>query len=198
MTLNEITQAMQAYSNLRNSNGTSTMKSLFNNKNAFNYTRDTNNPTDGYVHVYPGVSNNTLVFFVISANKDVSGNSNIENDIQVCASSWVNPGPNTQSTYMTYVQNWINNYDAWIGNNIGTTNSIFQAFALPQVDSSFGNQHIGILGLTQNSNAAGVPADIVVQDSDSSQYVYYDNALPVPPFGGGVSAASAFYLLSLI
>jgi hypothetical protein len=208
MNLNDITTAMQAYSALRTSNGTAAMKQLFNNLNAFAYQRDTTNPSDGYVHMYPGIYNGTFVFFVISAYKDVSTNTNIENDVETCATTWIDPsntsggqlpdGAMPTQEAVGYIDNWINNYDDWITNNNGVGNGVFQAFTIPQVDTSYGNQHNAILGLKQNSGAAGVASDVIVQDVDSSSIVYFDTALPVPPFETGVTAEAAFYLLSLI
>lgn len=208
MTLIEITAAMQAYADQRNTNGTNTMKGWYSNLNAFPYTRDNNNQpippdTEAYVHLYPGIVNNELIFFVISAYKDVSTNTNIANDVELCATTWINPGPPSSSSAsapdqsmpkkdaLPLIQNWINNYKPWISKNIGTTNSIFQGFKLPQMDSSYGNTHNAILALHENSSAVGVIADVVVQDIDGQSVEYFDTAVPVPPFPPGVGE---FYL----
>ncbi|MFT5822978.1 MAG: hypothetical protein ACI8ZM_004235 [Crocinitomix sp.] len=196
MTLLEITAAMQAYANQRNTRGATTMQGWYNNRNMFPYTRDNNNQpippaTEAYVHAYPGIVNNTLIFFVISAYKDVPGNTNIENDIEVCATSWLNPGstpsgsegqtgdPLPVADALNLIQNWIGNYSPWIGNNITT---IFQAFRIPQSDSSYGSIHNATLALKSDSSTTGVASDVVVQDVNSQIIEYFDTVQPVPPF----------------
>jgi hypothetical protein len=200
MTLPEITAAMQAYADQRNTNGANTMKGWYTNKNAFPYTRDNNNQpippaTEAYIHVYPGIVSGTLVFFVISAYKDVSSNaSSIAGDVEVCATTWIDPSSNTGLAELTHY--WANNYKPWISNNITT---IFQAFRIPQSDSSYGTTHNAILALKSDSSATGVVSDVVVQDIDGQTIEYFDTAMPVPPFpGGGGLSESDFYLYTLL
>jgi hypothetical protein len=199
MTLPEITAAMQAYADQRNTNGTNTMKGWYNNRNAFAYTRDNNNQpippaTEAYIHVYPGIVNSQLVFFVISAEKDVSTNTNIKNDVETCATTWIDPSSTTGLAQLAHY--WENNYKAWISNNITT---IFQAFQIPQSDSSYGTTHNAILALKSDSSATGVLADVVVQDIDGQAIQYFDTARPVPPFpGGGGLTEADFYLYTLL
>ncbi|NOQ72198.1 MAG: hypothetical protein GQ574_09370 [Crocinitomix sp.] len=202
MTLLEITAAMQAYANQRNTAGAATMQGWYNNRNTFPYTRDNNNQpippaTEAYIHVYPGIVSDTLVFFVISAYNDVSTNTNILSDIEICATSWLDPASSgNNSTEYEYAQYWINNYSTWIGNNIST---IFQAFRVPQSDSSYGTIHNAMLALKTNSGATGVDSDMVVQDVDGRVIEYFDTALPVPPFpGGGGLTEADFYLYTLL
>lgn len=205
MKLAEITTAMQAYAAQCNANGASQMTLWYNQGNMFCYARDVNNTpippaTKAYVHVYFGIdSQGALKVFVISANKDVSTNSNIENDIQVCGVSMVDPSPNgtnnggiSNKTALDQILLWKNTYPAWIGANIGSSTSIFKAFRVPQSDTSFGTQHNGFLSLTLPTSSNPSKADIVVQDTQSSVVEYYDTARPVPPF-----PSTGFYLFTL-
>jgi hypothetical protein len=204
MKLSEITAAMQTYANQRNTAGAATMQAWYNNRNMFPYTRDNNNQpippaTDAYVHAYPGIIGDTLVFFVISAYKDVPGNTNIENDIEVCATNWLDPVSTSRnpSDEFNWVQYWITNYSTWIGNNIPT---IFQGFRIPQADTAFGNTHNALLALKTNSGAVGVVPDLVVQDTDGQTIEYHDTVTPVPPFDPSIPGMveTDYYLYTLL
>ena len=205
MNLQEITQCMQNYANLRTSNHVQDMQNVYNQGNAFPYVRDDNNqPVSGgnkaYVNAYPGIkSDGSLVFFVISAYLDVSSNSNIVNDIQIISIQTLTPsatgstGDISPQQANQRISNWANNKNPWIQANIDT---IFQCFSIPQDDSSSGTVHNAFLALNQNSAAkGGYIADIIVEDVDNSSYVFYDTTNPVPPYPPGTGS---YYLLSLV
>ena len=214
MTLNEITTAMQTYAAQRNTAGLQTMQGWFNQGNMFPYQRDTTNQPPTYwnkplVHAYPGIdSSGNLVFFVISAYLDVSTNSNIANDVQVCSIS--NATPSSTSTggnlpaqqALNRIGSWDNQQtrNAWLTANIGTTNSIFQGFVIPQEDTSFGSIHNGFLALKPDSTApGGAVGEIIVEDVDNNVFAYFDVTTPCPPYGAEpYTVESCFYLLTLV
>lgn len=205
MTLQEITQCMQAYANLRNTEKTQEMQSLYNQGNAFPYVRDNNNqPVAGgnkaYVNAYPGIkTDGSLVFFVISAYKDVSSNPSILNDIQIIPIQNLTPSATGSTGNISpqeaniRIANWASQRNPWIQANIET---IFQCYSIPQEDSSSGTTHNAFLALNQNSAAkGGYIADAIVEDVENSTFIYYDNVHPVPPFP---PATGTYYLLSLV
>lgn len=204
MTLSEITTAMKAYSAQRNQAGTATMTAWFGQGNMFSYSPQQSSSSNPDIHIYPAIdSTNKLVMLVINAEKDVSTNSSIANDVQVCSVSMVMPtqqgnqGGLPSQEALARIGAWYQNYQAWITANIATTDSIFQAFSLPKADANFGNQHNAFLALNPPSASpiTSAKGDIVVQDVDSSAFEYYDTGMPVPPFPGG---GGGFYLLTLV
>lgn len=214
MTLSEITNAMSAYAAQRNTAGLQTMQGWFSQGNMFPYLRDNNNKPPTYwnkplVHAYPGIdTSGKLVFFVISAYQDVSTNSNIANDVQVCYIS--NATPSATSTggglpaqeALNRINAWDNQQsrNAWLSANIGAPNSIFQGFVIPQDDTSIGTIHNGFLALRPDANApAGAIGEVIVEDVDNNVFAYFDTTAPIPPYGGApYMEESCFYLLSLV
>ncbi len=214
MRLSEIKKAMRTWSDQRNQAGLIKMASWLNQGNMFDYNRDPNNTPippaqEAFIHAYPGIVNengvDVLYFFVISACYDNSSTPNIENCIQACKIATGSPSQTGQSgdipvqEALDRINNWDNNLDTWITDNIGTTNSIFQAFVIPQLDSSVGTTHHSFFALKVESTApSGYVADLIIEDVDGATFTYFDMVRPVPPFGGGATAESRFYLLSLI
>lgn len=205
MNLSEIKAAMQLYASKCNQSGATQMKTWYGQGNMFTYARDASNApvppaTEAYVHVYFGIdTSGALKALVISANKDVSTNSTIASDVQVCGMSMSDPsstGTNNggipAGEALIRIQLWKNNYTNWIDANIGSSQSIFKAFGLPNSDTAFGTIHNGFLGLLNTTPVTSAQADIIVQDVDSSVVEFYDSGLPVPPF-----PAAGYYLLAL-
>lgn len=208
MKLNEILAAMQNWKNALNQQGTQTIQNLFASINLFSFQLDTSNQKkpgqdQAYVHFYPGIHNNNLVFFSIGAFYDSQAYaSSIENHIYMCNTGHGTPSPATQQGGINWqevsqrITNWNVNHPAWINANI---NQLFQAFNMPQKDGEHGIMHNAFFALKNSSHISTMIADLIVEDVENTSIAYYDTVAPIPPFSpSGPLAASNFYLLSLL
>lgn len=213
--LPQITAAMQKWKDARNSAGLTQMTAWLNQGNVFSYARDINNvpvypDQKAYVHAYPGIVTeagvDTLYFMVVSGYLDVSSNMNIAENTHCYRID--NGQPSRTSTggmpiaeALQRIQDWEDHHNQWIGQNISTANSIFQAFVIPQDDSAVGLTHNAFLALVANSAApGGYTPDLIIEDIDGSSIIYADTVEFIPPMGGVDTPLSPtrFYLLSLL
>lgn len=208
LALNQISAALTEWNNARNSNGLQQMLDWLNQGNMFYFQPDmTNQPVPGqnkaYVHVYPGVMNGMLKFFVISAYYDrAEFASTIEEHIQVCNIAEATPGSNNSLVMPTElalsrIDNWDVHHNHWIAENISTEDSIFQAFCVPQSDTITSIQNSAFLALKGDQNGPeDFSAELIIEGSEN---LFFDTVAPVPPFlESGHLSEESFYLLDLI
>jgi hypothetical protein len=163
------------------------------------------------MHVYPGIVNNELYFFVLPSGKDKStiSTSEIFSSIQQCPIQTLTLNNNSNGlgapisplVAQQRVSDWANYNQNWINANIGTSNSIFSVFSIPQDDITTGAPSFKtFLALEANSSApGGYLSDILLEEVIDGNTAYYDTAFGYPPFASTPGrTANDFYLLSLI
>ncbi len=205
MTLTEILTALSTWSAARNQNGLPQMLTWLNQGNFFQYEYDpSNNPspkqTNSYVHAYPGVYDNELYFFVISAKYD-NTKSDLINHIQICPIFQSNNHSREMIPLeegFLRIQNWNENHNQWITEEISTPMSIFQAFNIPQMDNIPNSPDRAYLALNQDQQKeSNYAADLIVLNPEENQLLSLDTVTPIPPFKPETSPMSSFYLLEL-
>ncbi len=155
-------------------------------ENQYNLSQLGNNTA---IHVYPGVDNDgTFYMFLIPAALDVPNTSSIAfNSITVCKVQ-PNLGDSNQipaQEAILRIDTWKKDYPKWTKNQIekrSLTGGMFEAFHMPASYMIQGDRYITFLGLqTDVSAATGFNADLITTDIKYAN-VYYDTAMPVPPF----------------
>ncbi|MCH2223660.1 MAG: hypothetical protein MK066_02745 [Crocinitomicaceae bacterium] len=210
MILSEITAAMQAWSVVRN-NATA-LQNLFRGKNGFEIPANFEIIGE-HLHVYPGVVNNELYFFLIPAYYDnIVFKQTIANRVIACQTSSLRLDPITkrasaeeentsitENEASTSIGNWTNYSESWMESVVTTSSGMYKSFLVPMSDIEHGNQHSTFFALKGDDPT--FVADLVTRDQTNGNFIgFYDLARPVPPFGssGTASSLDEFYLLSLI
>lgn len=141
------------------------------------------------IHVYPGVDNDgTFYMFLLPAALDVPNTSSVAfNSFTVCQVQ-PNLGDSNQipaQEAILRIDTWKKDYPKWTKNQIekrSLTGGMFEAFHMPASYMIQGDRYITYLGLQTDASAAtGLTADIITTDIKYAN-VYYDTAMPVPPF----------------
>lgn len=212
MTLNQICESIGRWNALRAQKDADKLNALFANGNSFYYQRNVLGEEEGasrsaYIHVYPGVTDNKLMLFLISANRD--------NELQDLSSEGILPyisvSPLLQSPglgseipeqeALLRIEAWEDDHVNWIENQVQTKENIFQAFAIPSGDVELGRKLKIFFALKLNVGNIATADLVVYEKSDDGGLTpnrYYDMARPVPPFrpDGGLQQQD-FYLLSI-
>ena len=159
-----------------------------------------------YIHAYPGIYDDKLIFLLIPSEYDNSTyNANFDSYVTVCeikdsASAPISSVVSTATVNRITateaqgrMDKWDDIYDTWIPQQTATTDGIFQAFAIPLESFEVAESAVN-LGLDSKSGIT-YTAELIVTNKTSTD-VYYDNfARPVPPYSPSISQES-FYLLS--
>lgn len=212
MTLDQIRESIAAWNTLRSQKDATKLDALFANGNNFNYERNVlgedGASRSAYIHVYPGVTNNKLMLFLISANRDnQTQDESTEGILPYIAVSHLNESSNVGGEISTQealhrIEAWEDDHTTWIANQVETRENIFQAFAIPSGDVEVARKLKIYFALKPNPEGGDAIADLVVyeksNDGELTPSRYYDMARPVPPFrpDGGLQQ-SDFYLLSI-
>lgn len=166
--------------------------------NCFNYDVSPDLLSDGQVHVYPGIFEGRLLFFVIPAQYD---NENYEDVIgeytAVCPIVFNLGGSHEISEPVAQARMlaWQDNYQTWVPQQIATIDGLFQAFVVDTVDFQ-AKKVIVSLALKTSVDKPEFVADLIISN-DMKDYISYDDFThPVPPYGSAAMAKENFYLLS--
>lgn len=172
----------------------------FEQGNSFKYTRPSYfNPLEE-THVYPGISEGDLVFFVIPAEYDSPAYENEIADYTVMCRAGFNVGGGsdheiTEAEAQARMWAWENYHEAWVPLQIATVDGIFEAFSVAGQDFE-SEEVVMTLGLKQSlEEKQTFLADLVVTNEKKNVYVYDDYVQPVPPFSA-TALSNSFYLLS--
>ncbi|WP_296145317.1 hypothetical protein [uncultured Flavobacterium sp.] len=211
MTLDQIRESIGRWNALRDQKDADKLNALFANGNSFYYQRNVlgedGASRSAYIHVYPGVTNNKLMLFLISANRD--------NELQDLSSEGIlpyitvsplleSPGLGSEipeQEALLRIEAWEDDHVTWIENQVETKENIFQAFAIPSGDVELGRKLKIFFALKLNAGNVATADLVVYEKSDDGGLTpnrYYDMARPVPPFrpDGGLQIQD-FYLLSI-
>jgi len=214
MTLDQIRESIGRWNALRDQKDADKLNALFADGNSFYYQRNVLGEEEGggasrsaYIHVYPGVTDNKLMLFIISANRD--------NELQDLSSEGILPyitvspllEPSNlgseipEQEALLRIEAWEEDHVTWIENQVDTKENIFQAFAIPSGDVELGRKLKIFFALKLNAANVATADLVVYEKSDDGGLTpnrYYDMARPVPPFrpDGGLQQ-SDFYLLSI-
>ncbi|RZK63493.1 MAG: hypothetical protein EOO92_28715 [Pedobacter sp.] len=153
------------------------------------------------LHVYPGIFQGALLFFVIPEEYDKQEYStDIDKYVTVCPVSWRVAGTHTISaSEANYRINlWIDDYETWVPAQANTADGVFLAFDVAVVDFEEETSEM-ILALKPNGQQGiAYDADLIVEgmNPNSTKIKYDDYVKPVPPFPPS-AAATSFYLLQI-
>lgn len=168
--------------------------------NCFSYDVPSYIDTSEEVHVYPGVNEGQLYFFVIPAAYDKDEYSDVISDYtEVCPIQTIVGGGNdheiTSAEAQARILAWENNYQTWVPQQIATVDGMFEAFSVAVQD--FETQKVVMtLGLKESDKKGVYSADLIVTNDMGNLVAYDDFSRPVPPYSATASIES-FYLLSV-
>ena len=197
MDINTIKAAIQAWGAIHH-NG-SAMVQMFQQGNSFLYSLPNYAAGSPRVHVYPGIYQNNLLFFVIPSNYDSAQYAaTINNYVTVCDARWFTSGTHDRITFAEAhdrIERWHNHYHNWVPARANTVNGVFQAFSIPIQD--FETTDVGmVLGLKlQLGETMDQKADMIVVNQMPNRKIYFDDFVrSVPPYGA-TENPSDFYLM---
>lgn len=170
---------------------------LFENKAAFYYTKQT--VADSVqVHMYPGIYDRELYFFVIPDKYDNSAYSaDFNRYTQVCKVNLVLGGNEISSLVAIERMNaWKNNYRTWLPQQSLTTDGVFQVFAVDQIDFAEGSNKVNMALNATLGNPTGFLADLITYDTVQTTKVYEDYVHAIPPMGPSALITN-YYLLTI-
>ncbi|RZJ74097.1 MAG: hypothetical protein EOO45_09455 [Flavobacterium sp.] len=152
------------------------------------------------LHVYPGIFQGDLMFFVIPEEYDKEEYSAvIDQYVTVCPVSWRVAGIHTISaSEANYrIKLWEDNYETWVPEQASTVDGVFLAFDVAVIDFEEDTSEM-ILALKPNGQQGiAYDADLIVEGmSPTSTSIKYDDYVrSVPPYSPA-AMSSSFYLLN--
>lgn len=154
----------------------------------------------GEMHVYPGVIEGNLIFFVIPAHYDNSKyHSTFEQYTTICPALWcLGGGRLPDHIARERIARWDDNYRDWASYQVDhTAHGIFQAFIVDEDDFEAEECQVH-MGLRLNPIDPLLPdiADMIVCNKIDTQVFYDDFATVVPPYPPSAQS-SEFYLLEM-
>lgn len=195
-----IIDSLQNWESARQKQNSKYFKQLFTGALGFSFRLLKEDPKPSYYHVYPGVEDNRLVFYIISSNFD---NEKGYQDKAVIKSNSIAlqatlPIPDSEA--VKRIALWQSTYEKWIDKQVRTPENIFQAFFVPADDLAFDTDVNVYFALAEDKDKPDViEADLIISRSADSLRVdkFFDLVRPVPPFKpiDGMDQVS-FYLLS--
>lgn len=219
MNIDEIKQALQNWEEARSS--TPQMIETLSQGNGFHLRTPTIEPPvgdDEFLHVYPGIFEGRLKFFIIPQDRDTVEQYHspkgilpfIEiQDVQQLQDPDF-PNNNLGDSEIPWqiaerrIDHWNNQRDPWIAETVPSHVGIYQAFAVPMQDLTGETLYSTYFSLS-GSVLPEFKADLVLWDHETNTlvppaknygYGFFDTVRPVPPFGGQVPLSS-FFLLEL-
>ncbi|ALM47487.1 hypothetical protein AMR72_00410 [Flavobacterium psychrophilum] len=197
MTTEEIKQSIASWTSTREN--AKVLNKKFQQGNSFSYDVPPYADASSYLHVYPGLFDGQLLFFVIPAEYD---NEQYAEEIDkytiVCpAENGLSGGHNiTPTEANARILAWEEHHVAWIQQKVNTVDGVFQAFEIATEDFEAASVVI-TLGLKKTPKAElDFNADMIVTNKINTQLVYDDFSRPIPPFSSTADVQS-FYLLSV-
>jgi hypothetical protein len=175
----------------------SAMVSQFAQGNSFIINMPVYAASSPYMHVYLGIYQGQLTFFVIPSNFDTAQYSGtINNYVTVCDAIWTLQGGTDRITAAQAhlrMDTWQQHYGTWVPAQAATTNGVFRAFSIPMGDFEAPTCNL-VLGLKVNASATmGYDPDMIVINPMATTTYYDDFVEPVPPFSA-TALSSSFYL----
>lgn len=155
--------------------------------NFFTYENINVNDTE-YLHAYPAISDDKLIFYVIPAkhdNKDSSEETIVKYIREYAAEFNVDNAHEIDPVEAGHrIINWNNYLNDWIKVQVNTDEGLFRAFAIPtdyiaadKPDTKF----TANFALKQNQAVTAFTADLVITTTEKTG-IFYDTVRPVPPF----------------
>lgn len=171
----------------------------FKQGNAFRFTFQPGSGDTGnaeYLHAYPGINGDSLVFFLLPAHLDsVQHADEIALYTQVCTvqriiSSGLEISPEEAKRRIAY---WEERSSYWIPEQVNTEEGIYQAFVIPVSGLSVDKEYNTYFALEQQK-AEKYTADLILWDLIWCN-AFFDTVRPVPPFKD--YRKREFYLLGI-
>lgn len=196
MTRQEIIAGIKKWKDI--STDSATIVNYFRQGNSFSYSIPKYAQASTNLHIYPAISNDILVFFVIPADYDTVAHDLDFQDFTYVAPVMWNVGntlPDREA--IERIKRWNDNYEQWIPQQVTTVDGIFRAFQIGRDDFAVKDTAVNMALRKDTVDPLALNiADLIVTNNDYSRVFYEDLAEPVPPFSASASASS-FYLLSL-
>lgn len=154
------------------------------------------------LHVYPAISNNRLVFYLISSiNDNVSVYQSsgagfvdyiVKAEVTTQSPEIIGGEGINREEALQRIYNWENFFEDWIVDEV-KTGEMFEAFEIPVISIPSGAGLSSFFALRDSTDPSTNPytADLII--TDSLNLLFYDTVRPVPPFGQGGEAA--FFIL---
>lgn len=197
MTTKEIKQSIASWTSTRGN--ANVLNKKFQQGNCFSYDVPPYADSSSNIHVYPGLFDGQLLFFVIPSEYD---NEQYADDIDkytvVCpAQNGLSGGHNiTPTEAHARILAWEEHHVAWVQQKVNTVDGIFQAFTISRQDFE-ADSVVMTLGLKNEPKAVlSFGADLIVSNNMGADIVYDDFSRPIPPFSSTADVQS-FYLLSV-
>lgn len=150
-----------------------------------------------YIHAYPGIHGDFLIFMFIPSKFDKAETKDIQNYVKAShATQGQNGGRITKEEAMSRIADWVNHHKTWVKEQVGRPEGMFRAFQIDREDYELANTQ-NFLGLKRHL-LSHKTADLIVANLDGKGEAQYfdDFSDPVPPFGVN-APQSSFYLLTL-
>ena len=150
-----------------------------------------------YIHAYPGIHGDFLIFMFIPSKFDKAETKDIQNYVKASrALQGQNTGRITKEEAMSRIADWVNHHKKWVKGQVCRPEGMFQAFQIDREDYELANTE-NYLGLKRHTEGHKT-VDLIVANLDGKQEAQYfdDFSDPVPPFGVN-APQSSFYLLTL-
>lgn len=192
-----IKQSIQNWISIREN--ASSINKRFEQGNCFSFEVPDYMSTSDDVHVYPGVNEGVLLFFVIPAQyDDAAYEDDISTYTTVCTVGFSVGGGNdheiTSAEAHARILAWEDYHETWVVNQIATIDGMFEAFSVAGQDFEC-KEVVMTLGL-KNGEGKKLLADLIVTNDKSDVIVYDDFVKPVPPFDAAATSLNKFYLLT--
>lgn len=174
-----------------------TIAQLFENcGNCFTYALNEHSQTSQMLHVYPGIYDNKLYYFVIPEEYDNYNYSGSFHKYTTVCAVYYNLESNRipECEAKERMKSWNHNYKTWIPEQVTSEVGMFQVFTLDTADFEFEKTLVN-MGLVSEKLGTPDRADLIVTNIDDSKVVYDDYSVPVPPYGPA-AVQSSFYLLN--
>lgn len=150
-----------------------------------------------YIHAYPGIHGDFLIFMFIPSKFDKAETKDIQNYVKAShAMQGQNGGRITKEEAMSRISDWVNHHKTWVKEQVDRPEGMFRAFQIDREDYELANTE-NYLGLKRHL-LSHKTADLIVANLDGKDEAQYfdDFSKPVPPFGPD-APQSSFYLLTL-
>lgn len=197
MTTKEIKESIASWTSTRGN--AQVVNKKFQQGNSFSYDVPKYAETSSHIHVYPGLFDGQLLFFVIPSEYDNEQYADeIDKYTVVCpAQNGLSGGHNiTPTEAHARILAWEEHHVAWVQEKVNTVDGVFQAFEIDREDFE-ADSVVMILGLKNDPKAVlSFDADLIVCNNMGADIVYDDFAKPVPPYSA-TAVQQAFYLLSV-
>lgn len=168
-----------------------------NGGDSFAYTLDKYSEQCETLHLYPGIYEDELYFFVIPAEYDNANYTGSFYKYTTPCKVYYNLQSNQIPDVVAKerIKRWKDTYKEWIPAQAKSPVGMFQAFALDVSDFELKETIIN-MGLLSDKSYALDTADLIVTNMDENLVLYDDAATVVPPYGPS-ALTTDFYLLSL-